>query len=58
MLKKSRWFHKTAIQKLHYMSFIKAMEAKIISDFIELKKGGKKPRHRSQTYKIRSLKSL
>ncbi|CAD6490160.1 MAG: Ubiquinone/menaquinone biosynthesis C-methyltransferase UbiE [Candidatus Argoarchaeum ethanivorans] len=37
MMKKSGWFYKTAVQKLHYMNFAKAMEAKIISRFLELK---------------------
>lgn len=39
MMKKSGWFYKTAIKKLHYMNFAKAMEAKIISRYLELKKG-------------------
>lgn len=41
MIKKSGWFYRTAIQKLHYMYFAKAMEARIISRFLELKKGEK-----------------
>lgn len=41
MIKKSGWFYKTAIQKLHYMYFAKAIEAKTILSFLELKKGEK-----------------
>ena len=41
MIKKSGWFYRTAIQKLHYMYFAKAMEAKTILSFLELKRGEK-----------------
>lgn len=39
MIKKTGWFYKTTAQKLHYMNFIKAIEAKIISRYLELKQG-------------------
>jgi len=33
--------YKILVQKLHYMNFIKAMEAKIISEFLDVKRGEK-----------------
>ncbi len=39
MMKKSGWICRATAQRMHYLNFVKAIEAKIIKRFLDLKKG-------------------